>query len=49
MPRAAPFCYSNADIRKGEEPQEIFRFIAFWKRVHQALPRHLVFGSRLTT
>jgi transposase len=43
------FCYSNADIRKGEEPEEIFRFIAFWKRVHHALPRHLVFDSRLTT
>ena len=43
------FCYSNADIRKGEEPEEIFRFIAFWKRVHKALPRHLVFDSRLTT
>ena len=26
------FCYSNADIRKGEEAEEVFRFIAFWKR-----------------
>jgi transposase len=43
------FAYSNANIRKGEEPEEIFRFIAFWKRVHHALPRHLVFDSRLTT
>ena len=43
------FCYSNANIRKGEEPAEIFRFIAFWKRAHNALPRHLVFDSRLTT
>ena len=43
------FCYSNADIRKGEEAEEIFRFIAFWQRVHHALPRHLVFDSRLTT
>jgi transposase len=43
------FCYSNADIRKGEEPQEIFRFITFWQRVHKTLPRHLVFDSRLTT
>jgi len=43
------FCYSNANIRKGEEPEEIFRFIAFWKRAHKALPRHLVFDSRLTT
>ena len=43
------FCYSNADLRKGEEAQEIFRFIEFWKRQHGALPRHLVFDSRLTT
>jgi hypothetical protein len=43
------FCYSNADIRKGEESEEIFRFIAFWKRTHGQNPRHLVFDSRLTT
>lgn len=43
------FCYSNADIRKGEEADEIFRFISFWKRVRGENPRHLVFDSRLTT
>ena len=43
------FCYSNADIRKGEEPAEVFRFIAFWQRIHKQRPRHLVFDSRLTT
>jgi transposase len=43
------FCYSNADLRKGEEAEEIFRFIAFWKRQHGDYPRHLVFDSRLTT
>lgn len=43
------FCYSNADLRKGEESEEIFKFIAFWKRVHGELPRHLVFDSKLTT
>jgi hypothetical protein len=43
------FCYSNADIRKGEEPEAIFRFITFWQRVHKTRPRHLVFDSRLTT
>lgn len=43
------FCYSNADIRKGEEADEIFRFIDFWKKAHGALPGHLVFDSRLTT
>jgi hypothetical protein len=43
------FCYSNADIRRGEESEEIFRFIDFWKRQHGKLPQHLVFDSKLTT
>jgi len=43
------FCYSNADIRRGEESEEIFRFVEFWKRVRGDYPRHLVFDSRLTT
>ncbi|MEK7361123.1 MAG: hypothetical protein AAB133_03485, partial [Pseudomonadota bacterium] len=43
------FCYANADLRKGEEAEEIFRFIAFWKQQHGAVPRHVVFDSRLTT
>jgi hypothetical protein len=43
------FCYSNADIRKGEEADEVFRFIKFWKRVYGKQPHHLVFDSRLTT
>src|SRR6202166_3498902 len=43
------FCYSNADIRKGDEAEEIFRFIDFWKRQYGSLPQHLVFDSKLTT
>ena len=43
------FCYSNADLRKGGEPEEVFRFINFWKRTHGKLPQHLVFDSKLTT
>src|SRR5271166_4396536 len=43
------FCYSNADIRKGEEADEIFRFIDFWKRQYGKAPQHLVFDSKLTT
>ena len=43
------FCYANADLRKGEEADEVFRFIAFWKKTHGALPPHLVFDSKLTT
>jgi hypothetical protein len=48
-PDAQVFCYSNADIRKGEEAEEIFRFITFWKRQHGKAPPHLVFDSKLTT
>jgi hypothetical protein len=43
------FCYSNADLRKGEEADEIFHFIDFWKKAHGERPRHLVFDSKLTT
>jgi hypothetical protein len=44
------FCYSNADLRKGEESEEVFRFLDFWKEHHAgALPRELVFDSKLTT
>jgi hypothetical protein len=43
------FCYSNADLRKGEETEEIFNFIDFWEKAHGQRPRHLVFDSKLTT
>ncbi len=43
------FCYSNADIRKGEERDEILNFVKFWKKTHGHLPPHLVFDSQLTT
>lgn len=43
------FCYANADLKKGEEADEVFRFIQFWKSAHGELPRHLVFDSKLTT
>ncbi len=47
--KSQSFCYSNADLRKGEEANEIFRFISFWQKAHGQLPRHLVFDSKLTT
>lgn len=43
------FGYANADLRKGEEAREVFRFIEFWKQTHGVLPRELVFDSQLTT
>src|SRR5262249_34905535 len=43
------FCYCNANLRKGEEAEEVFNFISFWKEHYGELPRHIVFVSRLTT
>ena len=43
------FCYSKSDIRKGEEKDEIFKFIEFWKNHTGKEPPHLVFDSTLTT
>ena len=46
--RRCPVGYADADLRKGEESEAVFRFLTFWKRTHGALPTHLVFDSRLT-
>lgn len=43
------FGYANADLRKGEEAREVFRFVEFWKQTHGVYPRELVFDSHLTT
>ena len=43
------FCYSNADLRKGEEADEVLRFVEFWQSKYGEQPRHLVFDSKLTT
>lgn len=43
------FCYSNADLRKGEEPEEVLKFARFWKKRTGEFPSHLVFDSKLTT
>ncbi len=43
------FCYSNADLRKGEEADEALRFVAFWEKKYGEKPKELVFDSKLTT
>ena len=43
------FCYSHADLRKGEEADEVLRFVEFWRQKYGQTPRHLVFDSKLTT
>jgi transposase len=42
-------CYSNGDIKKEEEPDEILAFVSFYKKATGQLPRCLVFDSKLTT
>ena len=43
------FCYANTDLRKGEEADEVLRFVTFWEQRCGERPRHLVFDSKLTT
>jgi transposase len=43
------FCYASANIRKGEESDQVLQFVEFWKRQHGRQPRQLVFDSKLTT
>jgi transposase len=43
------FCYSSADLLKREQPDEILRFVEFWKKNSGRLPAELVFDSKLTT
>lgn len=42
-------CYCNADLRKGEEADEVLAFVRFWTRQTGNPPPHLVFDSQLTT
>jgi len=42
-------CYANAALTKAQQPDEILRFVQFWKRRTGHLPAELVFDSRLTT
>jgi hypothetical protein len=42
-------CYADAGITKAEQPEEILRFVDFWKAHTGQLPAELVFDSQLTT
>jgi hypothetical protein len=43
------FCYANGELRKGEQNDEILRFIDYWKQRTGRLPEELIFDSKLTT
>jgi hypothetical protein len=42
-------CYSQAGIPKAQQPDEILRFVEFWRRHTGHPPEELVFDSQLTT
>ncbi len=42
-------CYSNANVRRADQAEEILRFVDYWKETRGKLPPHLVFDSQLTT
>ena len=42
-------CYANAGLTKAQQPEEILRFVQFWKQRTGRLPQELVFDSQLTT
>lgn len=43
------FCYANGQVRKEDQPDEIFRFLDFWQQRTGRLPEELIFDSKLTT
>ncbi|MBI2525835.1 MAG: hypothetical protein HYV93_07605 [Candidatus Rokubacteria bacterium] len=42
-------CYCDADLRKGEEADQVLAFVRFWTRQTGQPPPHLVFDAQLTT
>jgi len=42
-------CYSCADVRKKEQPDQVLRFVEFWRHQTGRFPEELVFDSKLTT
>jgi len=43
------FCYANGQLRKGEQNDEILRFVDYWRQRTGHPPQELVFDSKLTT
>jgi hypothetical protein len=42
-------CYSCADVPKSRQPDQVLRFVEFWKGQTGQVPEELVFDSKLTT
>src|SRR5439155_6139308 len=46
---ARVLCYAKAGIPKAQQPDEILRFVDFWRQHTGGPPAELVFDSQLTT
>lgn len=42
-------CYSNANLTRDEQAEEVLRFVEFWREVMGQSPQWLYFDSKLTT
>ena len=42
-------CYSCADVPKSRQPDQVLRFVEFWRQQTGQFPEELVFDSKLTT
>jgi len=42
-------CYSNAQVYKRSQSEEVLKFVEFWKRIKGCYPTYLLFDSKLTT
>jgi hypothetical protein len=42
-------CYSCADVPKSRQPDQVLRFVEFWRQQTGRFPEELVFDSKLTT
>jgi hypothetical protein len=43
------FCYTNGQLRKEEQNDEILQFVAYWEQRTGHVPNELIFGSGLKT
>lgn len=46
---ASVFAYANTNLRKGENNDEILRFVELWRERSGSIPSELIFDSQLTT
>jgi len=46
-PQSRVLCYSNADLTRGDQPQELMRFVEFWHDLTGRDPQWLYFDSKV--